>query len=163
MAQPPKPLPQAADAQAANDKVRRDGLFAGIVGEVQINENQLRRRQALIKRIEEALSSKYMLKAKIKDAAKRAEKATEIAEKLLSKKFFPNHGQFINAETAEKDLELSIETLDRTDDLWKMIWEYYLRAELQMNIPPAPDTIKIKLFESSAESIITPEAVKQSA
>jgi len=343
MAQQPKPLPQAADTQAAIDKIKHEGVFAGIVGEVQINENQLRRRQALILRIEEALTkkykaenklisyvirfdhrkamissadvnaldsilssvkhaeelnvilhgpggdgtivekmvemcrahlprhsqklrvivpniaksaatvfalgadtiimgycselgpidpqvpvvnsgipqyisawafvesrdnlmtkiaeavnkkeptaglitqlsglntafvqemenqinfardtakrllSKYMLKTKIKDATKRADKASEIAEKLLSKKFFPNHGQFINAETAEKDLELSIETLDRTDDLWKLIWEYYLRAELQMNIQIAPDQIKIKLFESAAESIITPESAK---
>lgn len=107
------------------------------------------------------LLGKYMLKG-ITDDAERETKAREIAGKLLSKKLFPIHGHFINALTAQK-MGLDVDILDRTDDLWATIWEYYLRAEVQMNIPPAPDAIKIKLFESSAESIITPEAVKLSA
>ncbi len=108
------------------------------------------------------LLTKYMLKDQIKDAAKREEKARTIAGKLLSKQLFPIHGHFINAQTAQKELELDVDILDRTDELWGMIWEYYLRAEVQMGIAPAPDTIKIKLFESATESIITPEPVRPS-
>lgn len=80
---------------------------------------------------------------------------------MLSKKLFPIHGHFINAQTAKKDLELDVDILDRTDTLWVLIWEYYMRAELQMNIPLAPDMMKIKLFESADQSMITPEPVKQ--
>ena len=106
------------------------------------------------------LLSKYMLGPKIADEAARERKAREISRKLLSKELFPIHGHFINAATAQKDLELDIDIIDKTDELWRLIWEYYTRAEVQMNISPSPDTIKIKLFESSEESIIAPEAAK---
>ncbi|MGO8868646.1 MAG: SDH family Clp fold serine proteinase [Alphaproteobacteria bacterium] len=103
---------------------------------------------------------KYMLKARIKDPKKREAKAKEIAEKLLSKKLFPIHGHFISAETAKNDLELDVDILERTDELWKMIWEYYIRAEIQMMIPPAPGQEKIKLYESSEDSLISQEPVR---
>ncbi|MEW6438010.1 MAG: hypothetical protein AB1508_12675 [Pseudomonadota bacterium] len=108
------------------------------------------------------LLTKYMLTERIADVAQREAKAREIAGKLLSKKLFPIHGHFINAQRAQKDLELDVDILDRTDDLWALIWEYYLRAELQMNIQLTPEMIKIKLFESAEDSIITPEAVRPS-
>lgn len=92
------------------------------------------------------LLDKYMLKATIKNDADREKKAKEIAKKLLSKQLFPIHGHFINANNAKDDLELSVDILDRTDDLWKLIWEYYIRAEIQMNIPLAPNVVKLKLF-----------------
>jgi len=106
------------------------------------------------------LLDKYMLRSRIEDSALREKKAREISSKLLSKELFPIHGHFINAETAKNNLELNVDILEKTDDLWKMIWEYYTRAEVQMNIPPSPDSVKIKLFESSSASIISPEAVK---
>ena len=62
------------------------------------------------------LLGKYMLKDRIKDATKRETKAREIAVKLLSKQLFPIHGHFINAQTAQKDLELDVDILDRTDE-----------------------------------------------
>jgi hypothetical protein len=109
------------------------------------------------------LLEKYMLKAAIKNDADRKKKAEEIAKKLLSKQLFPIHGHFINANNAKNDLELSVEIFDRTDDLWKLIWEYYIRAEIQMNIPQAPNTVKLKLFESTDQSLVTQDFSKDPA
>jgi hypothetical protein len=65
----------------------------------------------------------------------------------LSKQLFPVHGQYIDGETAKK-LGLEVEVLDKDDVLWKLIWDYYIRCEVQMNIPLQPGSIKTKLFES---------------
>ena len=94
-----------------------------------------------------ALLEKYMLLPKISDGATRSQKAGEIAEKLLSKQLFPVHGHYIDATTAKR-LGLEVELLDKDDDLWKLIWDYYIRCEVQMNIPLQPPHIKTKLFES---------------
>jgi Serine dehydrogenase proteinase len=93
------------------------------------------------------LLEKYMLNPSFSDASERAAKASEIAEKLLSKQLFPVHGQYIDGATAKK-LGLEVEVLDKDDALWKLIWDYYIRCEVQMNIPLAPGFIKTKLFES---------------
>jgi Serine dehydrogenase proteinase len=94
------------------------------------------------------LLDKYMLVSKFPQATKRKRKANEIAEKLLSKQLFPVHGQFIDGVTAQQ-LGLEIDVLDRNDKLWELIWEYYIRSEVQMNIAMSPGMVKIKLFESS--------------
>ena len=99
------------------------------------------------------LLDKYMLKSKFPEASKRKKKADEIVRKLLSKQLFPVHGQFIDAATAQK-LDLEIEILDRGEKLWELIWEYYIRSEVQMNIPIQPPLIKTKLFESSSASLV---------
>ena len=49
----------AEEAQQATAKFSRDGLFAGIISELNLNQDQLAKRQGLIKRIEKALSEKY--------------------------------------------------------------------------------------------------------
>ncbi len=101
-----------------------------------------------------ALLEKYMLRSKFPQARIRKKKANDIAEKLLSKQLFPVHGQFIDGATAQK-LDLEVELLDRNDKLWELIWEYYIRCEVQMNIPLQPPMIKVKLFESSQMSLVT--------
>lgn len=101
------------------------------------------------------LLDRYMLKPKIPDDTGRRTKADMIARKLLSKQLFPVHGQYIDGATAKRELELEVEVLDKDDELWKLIWEYYIRCEVQMNIPLQPPMIKIKLFEFAASSLIT--------
>jgi hypothetical protein len=101
---------------------------------------------------------KYMLKEKFPQDAKRKRKANEIVRKLLSKELFPVHGQFIDAATATK-LDLEVELLDRGEPVWQLIWEYYIRSEVQMNIPLNPPLIKTKLFESSAASLVAQSPV----
>ena len=90
-----------------------------------------------------------MLVPKFPDAKKRAKQANQIAKKLLSKQLFPVHGHVISAETAKKELELEAEILQQNDPLWESIWNYYVRAEIQMNLGVAPPMTKIKLFESA--------------
>jgi hypothetical protein len=51
MAKTTNPPPQPGDAQAANAKFAQTGLFAGIVGELNLNQDQLLKRQNLIRKI----------------------------------------------------------------------------------------------------------------
>lgn len=105
------------------------------------------------------LLGRYMLKPKFPDDQQRTTKATGIADKLLSKKLFPVHGQFIDGATARDKLDLEVEIMEKGDDLWKDIWEYYMRCEVQMNVPlpQMPQLVKIKLFESRQVSLVTPD------
>ncbi|MHB8390532.1 MAG: SDH family Clp fold serine proteinase [Acidobacteriaceae bacterium] len=105
------------------------------------------------------LLDKYMLMPKIPNASHRRRKANEIAKKLLSKQLFPVHGQFIDGATAKRELELEVDVLDKADELWKLIWSYYLRCELQMNLQLQPPMIKIKLFETTGLSLVTQDTV----
>jgi hypothetical protein len=82
-----------------------------------------------------------------KEPTTRKKNAEAIAQKLLSKELFPVHGHYINGQVA-KDMGLQVELLDKDDPLWKLIWDYYMRCEVQMNIPLQPPQIKTKLFES---------------
>lgn len=101
------------------------------------------------------LLDKYMLNPSFPNAEDRTKKATDIADKLLSKQLFPVHGQYIDGATA-KQLGLEVEVLDKDDALWKLIWDYYIRCEVQMNIPLAQGFIKTKLFESGNQvSLVT--------
>jgi hypothetical protein len=152
-------MDKIAEATKKNEPI--SGLLAQLAGLnipfTQEMENQIHFAENTATR----LLGKYMLTDKFTDPAVREQKAREIAEKLLSKKLFPIHGHFINAAMAKNDIGLDVDILDRTDDLWKLLWEYYIRAEIQMMIPPGPQQIKLKLFESSGESLVTPEAAKQ--
>jgi hypothetical protein len=106
-------------------------------------ENQI----GFAKKTATTLLEKYMLAPGLPEADARGRKAREIAEKLLSKQLFPVHGHYIDGDTAKK-LGLEVEVLDKEDALWKLIWDYYIRCEIQMNIPLQPPLIKTKLFES---------------
>jgi len=101
----------------------------------------------------ETLLYKYMLVARFPNARIRRRKAQQIAQKLLSKALFPVHGQFIDGPTAQK-LDLEVELLGRDEDLWLKLWEYYIRAEVQMNVQVQPGQIKTRLFESSGASMV---------
>lgn len=146
-------------AKAATNKEPTAGLLTQLAGLnipfTQEMENLIHFAQATAIR----LLDRYMLSARIKDAGKREKKAKEIADKLLSKKLFPIHGHFINAAAAKKDLELDVDILDRTDELWSMIWDYYIRSEVQMMLTPA-EQVKTKLFESSSASLSGTESTK---
>lgn len=101
------------------------------------------------------LLNEYMLRPSYPQARNRSRKANEIAEKLLSKQLFPVHGHYIDGATAKK-LGLGVDVLDKDDALWKQIWNYYIRCEVQMNIPLQAGFIKTKLFESRSQvSLVT--------
>ncbi len=106
----------------------------------------------------ETLLYKYMLASKFKNMRTRKRTANNIAGKLLSKALFPVHGQFIDGLTAQK-LGLEVEMLDRNEELWLKLWEYYIRAEVQMNVQVQAGQIKTKLFESSQASLVVQDLV----
>ena len=106
-------------------------------------ENQI----GFAKKTAVTLLSKYMLQPKYQKKAAREKKAKGIAEALLSKQLFPVHGHYIDAATAQ-GLGIEVEVLAKDDLLWQQIWDYYIRCEIQMNIPIQQGQIKTKLFES---------------
>lgn len=117
------------------------GLNIPFIGEME-NQIGFARKTAI------TLLSKYMLKPMHPKTQERNRKAAAIADKLLSKQLFPSHGHYIDSMTA-KNLGLEVDILEKEDALWKLIWDYYIRCEVQMNIPLAPGPIiKTKLFES---------------
>ncbi len=80
------------------------------------------------------------------------QKANRIVNRLLDVSRYLSHGQIIDANEA-KDIGLSVDYLEPDDPLWKLIWEYYCRAELFLRT-----TQQFKLFESLTVSI----AIRQS-
>ena len=88
----------------------------------------------------------------------RVKKANDIAEKLLSKELFPIHGQFIDANTAKSELGLEVEILGMQDQL--LAGHLGILRPVRGTVGDLPCTRtrppKIKLFESSQASLITP-------
>jgi hypothetical protein len=130
-----------------------EALLKSITGTEQINLlnapfiDEMENQMAFAKKTAVTLLNKYMLVPVHKNSATRKKNAEAIAQQLLSKELFPVHGHYINGQTA-KGMGLQIDLLDREDPLWQLIWDYYMRCELQMNIPLQPPLIKTKLFES---------------
>jgi hypothetical protein len=99
---------------------------------------------------------KYMLKSKIKDAAKRKKLAEAIASKLSSAEKYLSHGRMINANSIMDDddlKKLEIRQLQKNDPLWHLLWEIYVRSEVYLGLNQNPQQIKAKLFESSSSSL----------
>jgi len=138
-------------AQALKTKQPTVGLLQQLAGLNIPFTDEMENQIGFAKKTAITLLDKYMLKPKYPHAIKRSRKAKEIAEKLLSKQLFPVHGQYIDAATAQK-LGLEVEVLDKDDLLWKLIWDYYIRCEVQMNIPLQAGYIKTKLFESGNQA-----------
>lgn len=79
--------------------------------------------------------------------AQPMQRATQITNQLLNVQQYQSHGQQINAAEAKK-IGLEVDELQPDDDLWKLIWEYYCRADLFMR-----GSGNIKVFESKDVSI----------
>src|SRR5262249_46654612 len=138
--------------EATKKREPSTGLFQQLAGLNIPFTHEMENQIAFAQKTAASLLNRYMLVPKITNAGSRFKKANEIAKKLLSKELFPVHGHFINAATAKDQLELEVEIFDQSDKLWALIWEYYIRSEVQMNIGTQPPMIKIKLFESAEAS-----------
>jgi hypothetical protein len=141
-------------AEATRKKKPTAGLLQQLAGLNIPFTQEMENWVGFAKKTAATLLDKYMLKSTVPNQKQRKKKAGEIAAKLLSKELFPVHGQFIDGATARGELELDVEALDKEDALWQLIWEYYVRSEVQMNIPLQPPLIKIKLFESGETSLV---------
>jgi len=84
--------------------------------------------------------SQYMLK---EDPAK----AKEIAAALSDNRRWLSHGKRIGIQEATA-LGLKVDPISRRSKLWKLLWEYYCRAQMMMNA-----TGTIKLFECKSMGI----------
>ncbi len=146
-----KLMVQIADALKTNEPTV--GLLQQLAGLNIPFTDEMENQIDFAKKTAIALLDKYMLVPRYPGKKRRAKKANEIAEKLLSKQLFPVHGYYIDGGTAKK-LGLEVELLDKEDALWKAIWDYYIRCEVQMNIPLLPTHIKTKLFESGTVSLV---------
>jgi hypothetical protein len=74
------------------------------------------------------------------------QKAKEIAEKLSNNDHWLSHAKRIGIKEA-RDLGLNIRSIDKDEELWKVLWEYYGRAQMHLN------TGVIKLYETSSYSL----------
>ena len=145
-------MQQIADAATNNRPLQ--GFLQQLAGLNIPFTSEMENHIAFAKKTATALLDKYMLRTRYPKAKQRKQKADEIAEKLLSKQLFPVHGHTIGGATAKSELQLEVDLLERTDSLWILLWEYYLRCELQMNISINPGLIKTKCFESGFESLV---------
>ncbi|MCI4327906.1 MAG: hypothetical protein L3K16_09840, partial [Thermoplasmata archaeon] len=75
--------------------------------------------------IAESWLSRHMLSS---DPAK----AKAIAQDLCDYSKWLSHGKMIGRDRA-REMGLNIAFLERDDELWKLVWEYYLRAEFMLN------------------------------
>jgi len=74
-------------------------------------------------------------------------KAKEIAKALSDNRRWLSHGKRIGIKEA-LDLGLEVEPINRKSKFWKLLWEYYGRAQMMMNA-----TGTIKLFECKTMGI----------
>lgn len=134
-------------AEATKKKEPTVGLLTQLAGLNIPFTDEMENQIEFAKKIAVTLLNKYMLVPVHTKPTIRKKNAEAIAEKLLSKKLFPVHGYYINGNTA-KDMGLQVELLDKDDLLWNLIWDYYIRCEVQMDIPLQQGAIKTKLYES---------------
>jgi hypothetical protein len=134
-------------AKASKNKTPTVGLLQQLAGLNIPFTDEMENQIGFAQKTAVTLLDKYMLSPSYPKPKARTKKATEIAKKLLSKQLFPVHGHYIDGVTA-KNLGLEVEVLDKNDTLWKQIWDYYIRCEVQMNLPLQAGLIKTKLFES---------------
>jgi hypothetical protein len=83
--------------------------------------------------------SKYMLSGNL-------QQAKAIAKTLSDNRKWLSHGKRIGITEAQQ-IGLVIQPIDRKSKLWKLLWEYYGRAQMKLNTGP------IKLFECRESGI----------
>jgi hypothetical protein len=90
----------------------------------------------------------YMFSGK-KPAASQKAAIENVLKRLSSVDIFKVHGRMIDGNEARTDLKLDVELLGKDDPLWKLLWDYYVRADLTMTKVKAA-----KLVESRNEMLI---------
>jgi ClpP class serine protease len=142
-------------AEAAKKNEPTVGLLTQLAGLNIPFTDEMENQIEFAKKTAVSLLDKYMLVPLAENAEERKKRAEAIAQKLLSKELFPVHGHYINGQAA-RDMGLRVELLAKDDPLWTRIWDYYIRCEIQMNIPLQQGFIKTKLFESGNQiSLVT--------
>ena len=95
----------------------------------------------------------YMF-GKITPPSRRNAMVEKVLKGLSSVGEFKVHGRMINANAAKNDLHLNVKLLGKADDLWRDLWQYYIRADVFMSRTAG----LAKLIETKDEMLIMSRA-----
>lgn len=98
--------------------------------------------------VAEKFLREYMFKADTNERSRGA-KIKKVLKALSTVDDFKVHGRLINAHRARHDLKLDVELLPKDDDVWKQLWQYYVRADTSLS-----QTGHAKLVETPGTSFI---------
>ncbi len=105
------------------------------------------------------VARKYLENHMFSKAAPQAKKKAlvdKVLKGLSSVGEFKVHGRMINGITAKDDLKLNVKLLGKSDEFWKDIWQYYIRAEVLFNKTPGLG----KIVETKDEILMLGRASK---
>lgn len=86
----------------------------------------------------------------LKPAQKQKAAIENVLKHLSSVGIFKVHGRMINGTTAKTELKLNVRLLGKDEPLWKELWQYYVRADVQLARSPGV----YKLVETKNEILL---------
>jgi ClpP class serine protease len=96
---------------------------------------------------------KHMFKL-VKKGSSRKKMVDNVLKGLSSVGIFKVHGRMIDGNTAKTDLKLNVQLLGKDDPLWKDLWQYYVRVDVQFSRTPG----YAKLIETKNEILVQAKA-----
>ena len=97
------------------------------------------------------VARKYLLKymfASMTPATAQKKAIENVLKQLSSLEMFKVHGRMIDGNAAKTDLKLNVHLVGKDDDLWELLWDYYVRVAVTLN-----KTNTSKIIESRNESL----------
>lgn len=91
--------------------------------------------------------------AEIKKAKNRNAAIEKVIQGLAQPSQFQIHARMIDGNTAKTKLGLNVKQLAKDDDLWKTVWNYYIRADVFLS--GRHGTPGSKMVESREESLFS--------
>jgi hypothetical protein len=114
-----------------------------------------KREISYISEIAQKYLTNHMLK-KYSDPEERRRIAKIITDSLTSTAIQKSHAKIIDFKAIKDlDIKLEIEYLEETTNLWKLIWEYYIRSEFILTYRKKPTALK--LIETSESTLMLQE------
>lgn len=86
----------------------------------------------------------------IQPVAERKKRVAHVIQQLSEPANFRVHSRMIDGNTAKTKLQLNVRLLAKDSDLWKSIWQYYIRAEVNLQNAGAG-----KIIESRVETLFS--------
>lgn len=87
--------------------------------------------------------AKYMFSG-IKPLAKRSQAIDNAVERLSAVNIFKVHGRMVDGNAAKTELNLNVKLLGKRDQMWKKLWQYYVRADVMLTRGRAAKLIESK-------------------
>ena len=95
------------------------------------------------------LAAKYLDQFMFKGVSGKADKIQRVLERLSSTSATKVHSRMIDAHAAKTDLGLNVRVLPKDDRFWRIIWDYYVRADIAMK-----RSNTVKLVETTHDMLI---------